>query len=276
MKRSMIGLLAETSLHPGTEQSAGVIDMPVAREVITDYPVIVGSSLKGALKDFVIQNGKGREDLFFGKPDEAGTVIITDARLLLLPVRSLNGHFKWTTCLYLLERLQRDMQLIGINKEVYIPPDIPEEKALVKNVISETLYLEELSFTASGWESDFEEKTIEVIKTLIQHESVQNRLSDQLVVLNDADFNYFAKHGLQINARNQLEENTKISKNLWYEETIPPDSLFYALIMTRPGQEEMLLELKGLFEKRPYLQIGGNETVGQGWCAVSFTGEGER
>lgn len=98
MRNVIIGLLAETSLHPGTEQSTGVVDLPVARESVTGYPVIVGSSLKGALRDMVRQKEKGSgsdkiEKEIFGENNNSGIVSVTDARLLLLPVRSLTGHF---------------------------------------------------------------------------------------------------------------------------------------------------------------------------------------
>ena len=51
MKTEILGLLAETSIHSGSGQDAGFVDLPVAREAATDYPVIVGSSFKGALLD---------------------------------------------------------------------------------------------------------------------------------------------------------------------------------------------------------------------------------
>ncbi len=51
MKNLMIRMIAETSIHPGSGRSSGFVDLPVARESITQYPVIVGSSLKGALRD---------------------------------------------------------------------------------------------------------------------------------------------------------------------------------------------------------------------------------
>ncbi|MBC7326081.1 MAG: type III-B CRISPR module RAMP protein Cmr4, partial [Moorella sp. (in: Bacteria)] len=84
------------------------------------------------------------------------------------------------------------------------------------------------------------------------------------------EFAYFARYGLAVNARNVLNDATKTSENLWYEETLPPDSLFYALLLARAGKERALANLAGLFGQRPYLQVGGNETVGQGWCAVSW------
>jgi len=129
------------------------------------------------------------------------------------------------------------------------------------------LFLEELSFDIDARDLS---GVIDGIAPMIYHSTVRKRLSTGLAVLTDDDFVYFARYGLQVNARNELDDSTKTSKNLWYEETLPPDSLFYSLLMARPGNEETLAQLRRIFQNRPYLQVGGNETVGQGWCAVSW------
>ena len=275
MKSSIVGLLAETSLHPGTESSGGVIDLPVAREVATGYPVIVGSSLKGSLRDLARQKWpKEKEDAeevqkLFGKQDNAGAVAVTDARLLLLPVRSLTTHYKWVTCPYLLERYQRDRELAGQKTLFYIPD--PVEGKVISSGEGQ-LFLEELSFDIVN---DDLLGVVESVSVLVKHESVRNRLFNQLVILNDKDFAYYSSYGLQINVRNVLNNETKTSENLWYEETIPPDSLFYALLLVRPGKEDAMKNMKQLFVEQPYLQVGGNETIGQGWCALTWLdGEG--
>lgn len=265
MKSAIIGLLAETSLHPGTEQSTGVVDLPVARESFSGYPVIVGSSLKGALRDMAHQRKAEAENEIFGKPDEAGAVAVTDARLLLLPVRSLTGHYKWVTCPYILERLQRDRKLAGISGSFEIPRPDKEQAFLAGE--ENSLFLEELSFKAVNRDLT---PIVNAIKPLILHKSVQERLTEQLVIINNDNFAYFATYGLQVNARNQLDESTKTSKNLWYEETLPPDSLFYTLLIPRSGKEDALKKVQEMFKEHPYLQVGGNETVGQGWCAVAW------
>src|SRR6185503_12686922 len=41
---------AMSPLHPGTGQSVGAIDLPIARERPTGIPLIPGSSIKGALR----------------------------------------------------------------------------------------------------------------------------------------------------------------------------------------------------------------------------------
>ena len=97
MKAKIVGLLAETPIHPGSGQDTGFVDLPVARESATDYPVIVGSSLKGALRDRARQENLDDIEKIFGKHDNAGQLLVGDARLLLLPIRSLTRSYCWVT-----------------------------------------------------------------------------------------------------------------------------------------------------------------------------------
>lgn len=274
MASVIMGMLAETSLHPGIGQVSGAIDLPVAREKTTNYPVIVGSSLKGALKDTTEQIVKLKKinldlERVFGTQKQAGAVAVTDGRLLLLPVRSLNSHYKWVTCPYLLERFERDCKLAGLTSvsiDFQYLRDLKDGKALTAG--KGKLYLEDIQFEIVEAPEGKLASFAEAIKPLIQHDSIKERLAEDLVVINDDEFAFFATYGLAVNARNQLDDN-KISQNLWYEETIPPDSLFYTILFARPGEDEVLVSLVQLFKQQPYLQVGGNETVGQGWCAVS-------
>lgn len=273
MKSAVLGLLAETSLHPGIGQVVGAVDLPVARERTTSYPVIVGSSLKGSLRDRAEQLWGEDERIvrIFGGPDNAGSVLVTDARLLLLPVRSLQGHYKWVTCPYLLERLQRDFELAGMPKRFTIPR--PEKGEAVTSQDQGFLFLEELSFRVSTAGNEFT-VLVNTLKQFILHDAVQDRLQAGLAIVTDDEFTYFARYGLPVNARNVLDNETKTSQNLWYEETIPPDTVFYALVFTRDEEGSDLDEIKDIFQDHPYLQVGGNETIGQGWCAVRWIAAG--
>lgn len=264
MNTTLLGLLAETPIHPGCGRSLGVVDLPVAREAATDYPVIAGSSLKGALRDRAEAVIKDEEQVKqrFGRPDQAGDLLVSDARLLLLPVRSLTGAYRWLTCPHLLERFRRDLARAGLTP---LPPAVTVASGSALAAGSGHLFLEERQFAIQG---PPEAALVSAIQPLLAHEASQQRLAGQIAVLHDDDFAWFARYGLAIQARNVLQDGTKKSENLWYEETLPPDTLMYTLVIGR--QAGAIASLQTLFPADgAYLQAGGNETVGQGWFAVS-------
>lgn len=270
MKHVVLGLLAETFIHPGAGQTGGAIDLPVAREAATNYPFVAGSSLKGALLDAAkLRNMDPIEEKhIFGEQDRAGSLLVSDARLLLLPVRSLTSAYRWATCPHLLERLARDLKRSALEMGLpQRPPSIREGRYLGKH--NGQLFLEERSFkSGEDYSISGLEKWIEVIATLMGDIAARERLEKQIVALHDNDFGWFASFGLPVQARNVLETDTKKSKNLWYEESLPPDTLMYAVLAERDSSANALDSVLELFEKRPYLQVGGNETIGQGWFNV--------
>jgi CRISPR-associated protein Cmr4 len=282
MNSSIVGMLAETSVHPGSGQSTGFVDLPVAREEATDYPVIVGSSLKGAFRERARERGwddGNRAERVFGEPDRAGQVLVSDARLMLLPVRSLNDSYKWVTCPHLVERLVRDLRRAGRLGRGFDPSTFEalkgadEFSALAPD--DGSLFLEERQFDRVD---DVPGVVHDLVEPLVAHPETRNRLEDRLVVLKDRDFAWFARFGLSVDARNVLDDETKESKNLWYEETLPADSLFYAVLAPRSGNGDGVLdELDDLFaDENAYLQVGGNETIGQGWMALEWYQEANR
>lgn len=110
---ALLFLHALSPLHAGTGQGIGAIDLPIAREKATGIPYLPGSSLKGVLRDRA--SAWDRDTLFavFGPDTEnasehAGAVQVGDAKLLLLPVRSLYGVFALVASPYLLERFRRE------------------------------------------------------------------------------------------------------------------------------------------------------------------------
>ena len=261
MRTAMLGLLAETPIHPGAGRGMGVVDRPVAREAATDYPVLVGSSLKGALRDKTDENSRTER---FGDQERAGDLLVSDARLLLLPVRSLTGAYRWATCPHLVERYVRDCARAG--RPTKSPARLDVKKGEVLTSGSGDLFLEERQFRIGGEPAS---ELTHAITPLLLHQETRDRLHAQIAVLHDDNFPWFVRYGLSIQARNSLKDETKKSENLWYEETLPPDTVLYALITGR--SDTALDTLDSLFpDGDPYLQAGGNETVGQGWFAVSL------
>ena len=297
----LIGYLAEQPLHPGTGQVLGAIDQPVAREGGSHIPVIPGSSHKGSLKHAV--TGGNENDEFwplFGGTDNEGGVLFSDIRLLLLPIRSSVGSYKWATCPYLLERLARDRTRTGRPAGFEVPV-VADGKVRTAGNKGDRIYLEELTFEITE-QDEKAKKQFEDIRTVLAkfipdgeiYGKVAERLRTQLLIMSDDDFSWFARYGLPIYARNQLEKDTKSSKNLWYEEHLPADTLMYGIVAPRSETKEKYGEkkekgingksyddfierLKGDQQKKIdplcYLQIGGDETVGRGICRVHVVGD---
>lgn len=259
MNMTIVGMLAETFVHPGTGQNVGAIDLPVARESATDYPFMSGSSLKGALRADYEQYDKDGAKEIFGKQENAGNLLVSDARLLLLPVRSLSSAYKWVTCPHLLERFGRDLRRSRENISFDIPT-VASKQALSRG--EGKLFLEERSFTVFG---EVPDPVVQALKPMIPYEETKSRLAGQLTIVSDDDFSWFARYGLAVQARNVLTAE-KTSKNLWYEETLPPDTLMYTVLAGRNSSAiESIREANN-----GYLQAGGNETVGQGWFALKW------
>ena len=267
MKTAMLGLLAETPIHPGSGRSMGVVDLPVAREAATDYPVLVGSSLKGALRDRAERMNASEDSDYrvkrvFGEQDHAGNLLVSDGRLLLLPVRSLTTSFRWATCPHLIERYRRDLARAAMSPQPEVPCVEPGTAIAAGN---SSLFLEERQFAITKAPDN---ALVKSIAPLLLHKETRRSIASRLAILHDDDFAWFARYGLSLQARNVLEDDTKKSTNLWYEETLPPDTVMYTLVASRHPDPFQVLSL--LFpEDDPYVQAGGNETIGQGWFAVA-------
>ena len=288
MENAILGLRAETSIHAGTGQNTGVIDLPIQREAHTDYPCVYGSAMKGALRAHAeTLGGMGEADVkvIFGPDgqkkgqnpsDHAGAIAITDARLLLLPIRSLTGHFKLVTCPAILKRLERDLKLIGQPKSLSFGNE-PEEGRVKAYTAGDKLFLEEFLFQQDdGVPND-------LIDELNKFGMEKSALENQLLIMHDDDFRWFAKSGIAITPHIAIDnaKKTVVGGALWYEESLPPDTLLYTLLMaskSRNGGDpplsdtDVLRNVTGMFSETPYLQIGGNETVGMGWCKVKEVG----
>lgn len=275
MNTVMLGFIAETPIHCGAGRSTGIIDLPVAREAATDIPFIPGSGLKGSLKDKALTMKKNDSEWesvvekAFGKADNAGSLLISDVRMLLLPVRSLQGTYRWLTCPMILERYARDLarcrSLIKM-PEVGLPCDNNVRYVLANQVNDDRLWLEEYEFVVNG---PIPDEVVKAVAPLIRHEAARRRLANQLAIVNNDDFTMFCRYAVPVQVRNQLDPKSKTSKNLWYEEHLPVDTVMHALVTNR--DEESKEWNNQLFpDEDPYIQVGGNETVGHGWMAITI------
>lgn len=262
-----------TPLHAGAGDSAGAIDLPVQREKHTEYPAVYSSAMKGSLRCFFEWNGSSETDInsIFGtegndeKDSASGKVIFTDAKILLFPVRSSEGVFKWITCPFVIERIKRDLQFIGISKnETAVSNTAFRNPAYTDKVI-----LEDFPVTVSDCSAS-SSALLEFLKSLaVPHFFAEDILKQRLIIVSDDLFKTLVTTATQIIARNVLDNNTKKSENLWYEEVVPPDAVFYTIMKPAyRGSDDVLSKLyTGITGQ--ILQIGGNETIGYGFAKMS-------
>lgn len=282
---AILGLLAQTSIHAGSGQNTGVIDLSIQREGHNGWPCIFGSAVKGAVRTLAEDQGNGQIGSLFGSEANiteanAGAVAFGDARLLLFPVRSLTSQFKWVTCPAALRRYQNDAARMGLAIDCAIPAVTwSEELALVAEVqANDRLFLEEYRFNTQLHDLS---RIIQVLVELMPEQDADN-LNKQLVIVSDDMFSFIVQHATPVNAHIAIDTETKTAKPnaLWYEETLPPETLLYfTLSAAGARKKDEKLDAKsiragvlGLFsvENGAWLQLGGNETVGMGWCAVSI------
>lgn len=276
---ALLGLHAQTALHPGAGTALGAVDLPVQRERHTHWPNIAGSALKGILRDACrgkiaeagdldeeqlvnaerkMESKKQRADntmklaALFGPPtadssDFAGAVSVTDARLLAFPVRSLRGVFAWATCPAALERLVRDAELAGSPEPFKIPPAFSNHAVVAPGcpcLIDGRLVLEEFEFKQSP--GDVSPVALWVAANLLPnsnaYKATAERFKRHLVLLSDDDFTHFARHATEVCARVGLNYETKTVKDgaLFYQEFLPAETLLYAVVLANPARARQI------------------------------------
>jgi len=280
---------ALTGLHPGGGTALGVIDLPVQRERHTDWPIIAGSSLKGVLRakcndlsgdqhdrcpDVLAAFGPATADA----SDHAGAIVVTDARILAFPVRSLKGVFAWVTCPAVLERFSRDRNILGAGDLEHIPKPEKDQAICTRNsslLITESkVILEEFEFSVMT-----ENINLEFVGHAFGDVNTQERFRENLVILHDDDFTYFVRNATEVVARIGLDyEHKTVRKGaLFYEEYLPAETLLYSLVLCTKSRRndydrspDQILQWLDEQEIK-FLQIGAGETVGKGICAVNIT-----
>jgi CRISPR-associated protein Cmr4 len=289
-EKALLFVHALTSLHPGSGTALGVVDLLVQRERHTDWPLIPGSSLKGILRDACRRKNGDDNELYavFGpKTDEAGehagALSLTDARILAFPVRSLRGVFAWVTCAAVLERLNRDLSLTGTAGLQGIARPEKEKAACNGNdllVDGNKLVLEEFEFTRTEGSDSVADW---VAEHATEDKPTKDRIRTHLAVLHDDDFTHFVRHATEVVARVGLDYERKTVKAgaLFYQEFLPAETLFYSVVIAEDSRRSDLKKgaawtLQYAKERvPPVLQIGGNETIGKGLCALRLIGTKE-
>lgn len=283
---TVLGLTAETPIHAGASSANHVIDLPIMRERSTGWPVVFGSAVKGALRAKAELQGIEPQAryAFFGPDtqnasDHAGSLLITDARLLLLPVRSLTSQFRYVTSPDLLRRWLRDLERAGKALNISVPNPQGNTAVVTAECKHKDLFLEEYVFSTDGSQAL---DTLVQALAAISGRSV-DEISQKLTIVHDDQFTLLCQAAIPVNAHIALDSATKtVTKGmLWYEESLPAETVLYVVVGAQNSRnrnyekkaDELLADFTlQLFGTQPYVQLGGNETTGMGWCKVQIQG----
>ncbi|MBA2660921.1 MAG: type III-B CRISPR module RAMP protein Cmr4 [Bradymonadaceae bacterium] len=269
-------LHALSPLHAGTGHSAGIIDLPTARMKGTGIPFLPGSSIKGVLRDSC-QGGGDRVEAAFGPSDDsglhAGALVVGDARLVALPVRTFKGAFAWVSSPLLLALTKRDL---GAEHKLEIP-SLSERGALVTKSTLNTcvqggrLYLEDLDLVAST--DPRVDVWAEFLAKLVSPES--DVFSKRFAIIDDDTMTFLCETATQVDARVAIDRETGTARAgaLWLEESLPPETILIGLMgADRSRREGVPMEptevLDFVLEQEEVLQFGGKATIGRGRCRI--------
>jgi CRISPR-associated protein Cmr4 len=260
---TLSGIYTISPTHCGIGQASGAVDLPIARDTSTQFPVLPATSIKGVARDFFERAGVKEVERLFGKSLsdtekaeelEAGAIAFTEGRLIAFPIRSLNQPFLHVTCPLILERFQRDLRALGLDASSNSSWQVTQPKPGQAHVAGAglagtTLVLEDLVYPQAGVThmtavSDLSKMLSHLLPQTEQQ--TRERLQDGLVVIPDVDFADLIQRATPVRARIKLTKGKTTTKwmdpetgeednsgNLWYEEYLPSDTLFVAFIGER-------------------------------------------
>ena len=282
-------LYALTPVHAGAGQALKAIDLPIQRERHTAWPMVQASGIKGALRDWCERSWKNNgidKDLvecIFGKAGEegenwAGAVTVSDARLLLFPVRSNVAPFVHVTCPAVLKRLKEDLALLREEVKELSAPDLEDVNKFVplRGDLRQELILEDMFVTKTNSQED--EKQPNWFEQNVPD-------AEKIVLVSDEVFGYLVRTATEVQAHIAIDDDTGTAKDgsLRYQEYLPSDSVLYFLAFfaadrkpdskcKEKGARLLANDVANLIEQTvsSHLQIGGDFTLGKGICKVKW------
>jgi CRISPR-associated protein Cmr4 len=277
-------LFSQTILHCGSGQSVGIVDQPIMRDRASHLPLVPGSTVRGVLRAHISQQNDEITNTLFGyqkpnsEPSSAGALSITDAHLLLLPVRTVYGILAYATCPFILQRYKKDLKLD-------LPIPTPEEDQALHpannpNHRDGLMVLEDLDLKAKEC-PDMQKWADHISETLyIKDSSDYKDIRPRIIVLPDTVFSFLAETATDIRTRIRINQETGVVDNgaLWTEESLPAESVLWGVFSTDQTRmkENTRQVLETELNNKPLLQMGGNMGTGNGlvqFIAQSSKGE---
>lgn len=266
MKANFYRIKCVTNMHMGSgDINFNIVDNEVQRDPVTGYPTMFSSGVKGALRQHFADHDKVVE-LFGSDIKESdsngksgstpGKLKFLSGNLLFLPVRASKGdqaYYMVTTKSLLMQFESLYQTVMGEEYFGNDRLDTIDERKTYGNINAEV----------DGLKTSNEKLDDQLYKFLKEKMSMD---VNKIVIMQESDLR---KINLPVLARNQLENG--ISQNLWYEEVVPHEAIFYTAVLsdgTHSG-DAALAEFDEYIKNNNLVQFGGNATIGYGLTQIT-------
>lgn len=238
-----------TNLHAGSGDAGyGVVDKLVQRDPVNDVPTIHASGIKGAIREFFSDKKASQDEIdIFGsrvKQDKTNTAANKEP----------TGDEEQSESADFDDRHLRKGQVNFMAADlILIPRPVTDGgKAKLYELVYANEQVDGFDEKASYFDAKFE--ALHAGKNGLARTQVQGEVEDS------RGFQTLCQD-LPVVARNYLEDGG-ISKNLWYEEFVPRESVFLTFVQ---GEDGPVKALRTAIDGK-IIQLGGNATVGYGYC----------
>lgn len=268
-----------TPLHVGIGRAEKTyVDLPIQRDEY-GYPVMWASSLKGAIKANVDSNVRRYLGSEPGEaPSKPSAISFLDARLLLIPVRTVNKIWIYATSTHMLNMFKNYLEVLngigGANYGLDFPkPQI--DKAIVS--VKEPIYDGKVMLNEVEVEAKVEENLLSSIGLdKLLPEKIKSSVNNQGIVIIPSTENldlHIINRSIIIQNRVKLKGEGKVvaEGGLWSEEYLPMESVFVSLILCRDAKfdnesrksTDICRDIKSKLDEK-FIYVGGRETIGKG------------
>lgn len=307
MEMKLYTLKTRSGLHCGIGQGLSDIDLPTAKESISGYPFIPGSSIKGVLRDHFSGNKEQPEfeaafgrDSKEGELDFASALSFGDARMICLPVRSYFGTFAYLASPYSLGILAEALGRVGRTAVPDLPSypsqsvtdsyraSVPSDSKLLAKDFHDKVLLEDLDLLVDEKSRDIAKDWARLIAGLLypteDNHSIQGReiFCQRFLIADDDVMSFLCETALPVATRIRINQTTGVVDRgaLFQEEFVPPESIFLGRLFADRGYgryEKQSAEslLKFVCGEPVDCQIGGNATTGRGFVSINFCQGGD-
>jgi CRISPR-associated protein Cmr4 len=302
MEMKIFTLKTRSGLHCGIGQGLSDIDLPTAKESVSGYPIVPGSSLKGVLraefddgsKNPVFLAGFGQKGTG-GNLDFASALSFSDARLICLPVRSYFGTFAYLASPYSLGIVRDMLRQSGRKKLPALPSypiprktdnyrgSVPQASKLITlaagNSLADKILLEDLDLLVDSESSQLAEDWARVLSAMLYPNDAESGqlFMEHFAIADDNVLAFFCETALPVATHTKIGSNGVVAPGaLWFEEFVPPEAIFIGAVYGEQGRgdknkEYSATDLLNFVCSKPIdCQVGGSATTGRGLVSINF------